>query len=147
MWYQDARWKEYRCPLGLRVVDFADEPQFGRLTMYLKGREWLDEKDKVVAIAGELMPETYVVEGGQWVGKRPPSSAGAAAAPWFVKESDKVSGAFLSFARPLTEMVLYPACSCQVRIETPPVELGQRHRGLQTTVGGARAVALQFVSF
>jgi hypothetical protein len=38
---------EYMCPLGKKVVDFADEPEFSKVAMFIAGREWLDEKDKV----------------------------------------------------------------------------------------------------
>eukprot|EP01052_Picozoa_sp_SAG31_P029358 SAG31_NODE_2912_length_4920_cov_3.413192_2_plen_305_part_00 len=87
LWYQDAQWKHFKCPLGKVVVDFSDEPQFSRTVMYLKGRDWLDDKSKVTQLAGDHMPTTYIVENGQWEGARPPDMA--AAGPWFVKETDK----------------------------------------------------------
>ena len=40
----DEHFKEFLCPLGKKVVDFCDEPQFGQATTYLKGRDWLDDK-------------------------------------------------------------------------------------------------------
>ena len=90
IWYSDERWKEYLCPLGHKMVDFCDEPKFGRLTMYLKGREWLDEKDKVVEIATGFMPETFIIEAGTWFGAQPPADAEVAVqSPWFVKEADR----------------------------------------------------------
>ncbi len=38
--YHDQFWKEYRCPVGKHIVDFADEPQFSKVSIYLRGREW-----------------------------------------------------------------------------------------------------------
>lgn len=56
-----------RCRRGRR--------QTGRSALrcrYLKGREHLDEKTKVVDVAGDYMPRTYAIEDGQWVGGRQP---------------------------------------------------------------------------
>eukprot|EP00928_Gymnodinium_smaydae_P026512 TRINITY_DN20796_c0_g1_i1.p1 TRINITY_DN20796_c0_g1~~TRINITY_DN20796_c0_g1_i1.p1 ORF type:complete len:601 (+),score=95.56 TRINITY_DN20796_c0_g1_i1:32-1804(+) len=88
-WFQDEYWKEYYCPSGKRVVDFADEPQFSRVAMYLKGREWLEDKLKILEVASEYMPDTYIIERGQWKGKQPPSDDVAANVPWFVKQADR----------------------------------------------------------
>jgi nicotinamidase-related amidase len=93
-WYQRGM-DEFFCTLGKKVVDFADEPEFSQLAMYLAGREWLDEKDKAVHVAGEFMPETFVFEQGRWAGGREPPAdeeEHAAAASWFVKEADKNFG-------------------------------------------------------
>lgn len=95
-WYEDMlTGKEYFCPLAKQIVAFCDEPEFSQLSMYIAGREWLDEKDKVIKFATEFMPVTYCFEKGRWVdGKAPPSDIdeGATAAPWFVKEADKNLG-------------------------------------------------------
>ena len=85
----DEHFKEFLCPLGKKVVDFCDEPQFGQATTYLKGRDWLDDKAKVAEIAGDLHPETFVIKNGQWEGKQPPADEDARQAPWFIKEADK----------------------------------------------------------
>ena len=87
--------KEYFCPLAKKIVAFCDEPEFSQLSMYIAGREWLDEKDKVLRFATEFMPVTYCFEKGRWVDdKAPPgdNDEGATAAPWFVKEADKNLG-------------------------------------------------------
>eukprot|EP00927_Polykrikos_kofoidii_P036351 TRINITY_DN30690_c0_g1_i1.p1 TRINITY_DN30690_c0_g1~~TRINITY_DN30690_c0_g1_i1.p1 ORF type:complete len:581 (+),score=101.76 TRINITY_DN30690_c0_g1_i1:57-1745(+) len=88
-WFQDEFWKEYYCPLAKKVVDFADEPQFSKISMYLQGRDWLDDKTKVMELAADYMAETFIIENGQWKGKVPPSDDEAPRAPWFVKEADK----------------------------------------------------------
>jgi len=92
-WYEDFVKGKFLCPLGKKVVDFCDEPTFSKVSMYLSGREHLDEKDKVIDIAGEFMPQTYHLVEGQWIGKEPrDEDLGALDAPWFVKEADKNLG-------------------------------------------------------
>lgn len=58
------------------------------------GREHLDEKDKVIEIAGRFMPKTFCIDEGKWVGDSPPcdDDKGAMSAPWFIKEADKNLG-------------------------------------------------------
>jgi len=94
-WYEDFIKGEFLCPLGKKIVDFCDEPEFSKTSMYIAGREWLDEKDKVIRFAGKYMPVTYCLEDGLWDGgERPPGDheEGALDAPWFVKEADKNLG-------------------------------------------------------
>jgi len=94
IWYEDFVKGEFYCPLGKKVVDFCDEPEFSKVAMYLAGREHLDEKDKVIEIAGKYMPKTYCLEDGKWVGEEPPGDdeEGSTVAPWFIKEADKNLG-------------------------------------------------------
>ena len=95
-WYEDFIKGEFFCPLAKKVVDFCDEPEFSKLVMYLSGREWLDEKDKVIDLAGKYMPDTFCLkEDGTWLDEKiPPTDdhEGATDAPWFVKEADKNLG-------------------------------------------------------
>merc|ERR1719379_1212091 len=72
LWFEDAKSNQYFCPLGKKLVDFADETHFSRVAMYLKGRAWLEEKTKVLEIASEVMPETFTIEGGRWAGAGEP---------------------------------------------------------------------------
>jgi nicotinamidase-related amidase len=104
-WYEDSfrTGKQFLCPLVQRVVDLCDEPQFSRISMFLKGREWLDEKEKVVTLAQEFMPRTYRLEQHrQWVGEDPTlkEDIDDGKQLWFLKETDKNGGravqAFLS---------------------------------------------------
>jgi hypothetical protein len=101
-WYENFH-GAFSCPMGKKIVDFCDEPDFSNLSMYLSGREWLDEKDKVILISQGYMPTTYTWEPsslqkgcmGQWKdGLCPPSDSDddATASPWFVKEADKNLG-------------------------------------------------------
>ena len=94
IWYEDFVKGSFNCPLGKKVVDFCDEPEFSKVAMFLNGREYLDEKDKVIEFTGEYMPTTYCIEDGKWVGDEPPTDdcEGAIDAPWFIKESDKNLG-------------------------------------------------------
>jgi nicotinamidase-related amidase len=93
VWYEDFI-HQFRCPLAKKVVDFCDEPEFSKVAMYLSGREYLDEKDKVIEISGRYMPKTYVSTNGKWIGGKPLSDDedGAIDAPWFIKEADKNLG-------------------------------------------------------
>ena len=90
VWYEHFI-HQFHCPLAKKVVDFCDEPEFSKVAMYLSGREYLDEKDKVIEFAGRFMPKTFCINDGKWIGEKPPSDdvEGATDAPWFIKESDK----------------------------------------------------------
>jgi len=88
-WFEDEKGNEYHCPLGKKLVDFADESHFSRIAMYLKGRAWLEEKTKVYDLAPEIMPYTYIVEKGTWRTKPPPEDHEVDNLPWFVKEADR----------------------------------------------------------
>lgn len=95
IWYEDFLKGDFHCPLGRKIVDFCDEPEFSKISMFLRGREYLDEKDKVIDIAGRFMPKTYCIEDGGWIGdEMPPTddTPGALAGPWFIKEADKNLG-------------------------------------------------------
>ncbi|CAE8646697.1 unnamed protein product, partial [Polarella glacialis] len=72
-WFEDEKGNEYHCPLGKKLVDFADESHFSRIAMYLKGRAWLEEKTKVLQLGGALIPQTYIIENGAWKGDAPPA--------------------------------------------------------------------------
>mmetsp|Transcript_49659 Transcript_49659/g.105729 ORF Transcript_49659/g.105729 Transcript_49659/m.105729 type:complete len:534 (-) Transcript_49659:96-1697(-) len=88
-WFEDDKHNSYHCPLGKKLVDFADESHFSRIAMYLKGRACLEEKTKVYELAPEMMPETYIIEKGQWKGAQPPPDEEVGNLPWFVKEADR----------------------------------------------------------
>jgi len=88
-WFEDEKGNEYHCPLGKKLVDFADESHFSRIAMYLKGRAWLEEKTKVLELAGSLIPETFIIEKGAWKGRPPPSDSEVSNLCWFVKEADR----------------------------------------------------------
>jgi nicotinamidase-related amidase len=95
-WYTDTfSGKSYTCPLGKRIVDFCDEPQFSNCCMYIKGREWLDEKDKLWDLVPEVMPQTYVIDNGVVVGNidiGKAESSNASTGPYFLKECMKNGG-------------------------------------------------------
>ena len=100
-WYTDesilsgGKSTNYLCPLGKRVVDFCDEPQFSKsISMFVKGREWLDEKDKLYSLSLEIaamMPPNYVLlRNHQWKDANP--STNDSSGPWFLKECNKNGG-------------------------------------------------------
>ncbi|CAJ1427595.1 unnamed protein product [Effrenium voratum] len=117
-WFEDEKGNEYHCPLGKKLVDFADESHFSRIAMYLKGRAWLEEKTKVLDLAPGKMPDTYIIEDGQWRGAAPPPDDQVSELPWFVKEADRNWGtsvhvcarpsACLSLAKPNGVYVVQP---------------------------------------
>lgn len=88
-WFEDEKGNEYHCPLGKKLTDFADESHFSQVAMYLKGRAWLEEKTKVLELGPGLIPETYIIEKGQWRGSAPPADDQVSVLPWFVKEADR----------------------------------------------------------
>eukprot|EP00931_Biecheleriopsis_adriatica_P075823 TRINITY_DN49603_c0_g1_i1.p1 TRINITY_DN49603_c0_g1~~TRINITY_DN49603_c0_g1_i1.p1 ORF type:complete len:613 (+),score=164.84 TRINITY_DN49603_c0_g1_i1:98-1936(+) len=88
-WFEDEKGNEYHCPLGKKLVDFADESHFSRIAMYLKGRAWLEEKTKVLELAPGQIPETFIIENGKWKGASPPADDVVSNLPWFVKEADR----------------------------------------------------------
>ena len=93
-WYIDFM-ATYFCPLGKRVIQFCDEPQFSDVSMYVKGREWLDEKEKLVQIAGEYMPKTFLSRRCQWAGEEPISD-----------DYTTVTAIFVGLSRMSTRMVV-----------------------------------------
>lgn len=87
-WFEDEKHNEYHCPLGKRLVDFADESHFSRIAMYIKGRIWLEDKTKMWELVPDLMPDTYIIDDLKWRdGKTPPEDDSGY--PWFVKEADR----------------------------------------------------------
>jgi len=60
-WYKElVTNKEYQCPMGKRIVDLCDEPQFGSGTkFFLLGRQHLDEKNLLHELVPEMMPPTF----------------------------------------------------------------------------------------
>ena len=95
-WYDEPlSGKTYQCPLGKRVLDFCDEPQFSKVSMYIKGREWLDEKDLILNIASEYMPETFCFEHGECKCETP-SVDSESDAVWFLKDANKNGGRAVS---------------------------------------------------
>lgn len=89
-WFEDEKRNEYHCPLGKRLVDFADESHFSRLAMYIKGRVWLEDKTKMWQLVPNLMPDTYIIDDCKWRdGREPPKDSDCDNLPWFVKEADR----------------------------------------------------------
>lgn len=102
-WFEDDKGNEFHCPLGRKLVDFADESHFSRIAMYLRGRAWLEEKTKVLALGDGLMPETYIIEQGKWKGNSPPDDSDVTNLPWFVKEADRNWGTSVHVCRKPSE--------------------------------------------
>lgn len=109
VWYEDFI-SQYHCPIAKKIVDFCDEPDFSKVAMYLSGREYLDEKDKVIEFAGRFMPKTFCIDNGKWIGDEPPSDdeEGAVDAPWFIKEADKnLGGAAITIVSKPSEIIAH----------------------------------------
>uniref|UniRef100_A0A7S3L5X7 Tubulin--tyrosine ligase-like protein 9 n=1 Tax=Amphora coffeiformis TaxID=265554 RepID=A0A7S3L5X7_9STRA len=91
-WYQEQKslveTKQYYCPLGRRVVDLCDEPQFGQHPrFFFMGRQYLDEKDQLYRLVPELMPLTFasIAEAQQYQEENGPTL-------WFVKKVNQNGG-------------------------------------------------------
>lgn len=94
-WYTDNILNgstQYECPLGKKVLDFCDEPRFSKTAMFIKGREWLDEKEKIIQIAGDTTLETFLIQGGKWLNGQSPPVGEESGGPWFVKDVNKNGG-------------------------------------------------------
>jgi len=103
-WFEDEKGNAYHCPLGKRLVDFADETHFSRLAMYIKGRIWLEEKTKMWELVPDLMPDTYVINDCKWRdGREPPPDEQCPDLPWFVKEADRNWGTSVHVCRKASE--------------------------------------------
>lgn len=107
VWFQDDKGsREYFCPLGRNLVDFADETKFSRVSMYIKGHIWMEDKTKLYEVAPDCIPETFVIDDQKWrFGKAPPSddSVGSSSLPWFVKEADRNFGTSIHLCRKPSE--------------------------------------------
>lgn len=101
-WFEDEKHNEYHCPLGKRLVDFADESHFSRIAMYIKGRIWLEDKTKMWELVPDLMPDTYVIEDLKWRDGRAPQEDGSDL-PWFVKEADRNWGTSVQVCQKASE--------------------------------------------
>jgi hypothetical protein len=108
-WYTDFFLKTYYCPLGKRVVAFCDELRFSQISMFLKGREWLDEKEKLIYLAGDFMPTTYIIKNRQWIGSKEPSDnkededSFSNDLCWFVKDVNKNGGRAIRICNHVSE--------------------------------------------
>jgi nicotinamidase-related amidase len=108
-WYTDFFLKTYYCPLGKRVVAFCDEPRFSQISMFLKGREWLDEKEKLIYLAADFMPTTYIIKKRQWIGSKEPSDNNKEEDSslndlcWFVKDVNKNGGRAIRICNHVSE--------------------------------------------
>ena len=95
-WFQDIskNGRQYWCPLGKRVIDLCDEPQFGSSTrFFLSGREWLDEKDLLHKLVPELMPPTFhSLEEAQKYSSSVLESSGCGPHIWFLKKVNQNGG-------------------------------------------------------
>lgn len=103
-WFMDEKNNVYHCPLGKRLVDFADETHFSRLAMYLKGRGWLEDKTKIFELAPDLMPETFIIKNKEWVGTEP-NDENRPRLPWFLKEADRNWGTSIHICAKASELM------------------------------------------
>ena len=81
-----------------RVVDSKNNKlfAFSVISMFLKGRDCLDDKGKLVKLARDYLPETYVIKGSDISTNNSQDSIdklqSSASGPWFVKETNKNGG-------------------------------------------------------
>jgi hypothetical protein len=109
IWFRDETGtREYYCPLGRSLVDFTDETKFSRISMYIKGHIWMEDKTKLYEVVPDCMPDTYVIDDLKWrYGRAPPADSEVKPLPWFVKEADRNWGTSVHVcARPSECMAL-----------------------------------------
>lgn len=72
--------------------------------MFLKGRDCLDDKGKLIKLAKEYLPESYVIRGGstETIDSESPLSG-----PWFVKETNKNGGRAITVCKDATDAVAH----------------------------------------
>jgi len=107
VWFKDEKGaREYLCPLGRHSVDFTDETRFSRVSMYIRGHIWMEDKTKLYEVVPEKMPHTYIIEDQQWKhGRKPPPDEEAGDLPWFVKEADRNWGTSVHCCRRPSECI------------------------------------------
>ena len=146
-WYEDlASGRTFHCPLGRKVVDFCDESQFSGLSMFLAGRDTLDDKAKVLRAARQFMPPTFTFAGGAWVdGLQPPSDHDDDddddhddhVGPWFVKEADKnLGGAAIHICAKPSEAAALVAANRATTATTAAAESTNNMAGTAANNGG-----------
>ena len=122
-WFQDImkQGKQYWCPLGKRIVDLCDEPQFGSSTrFFLSGREWLDEKDLLYKLVPEMMPPTFHnIEDAQKHSHTYIDSTDYGPRIWFLKKVNQNGGRAVDVLHELPSRPLEPDEQLQVHIPRP----------------------------
>lgn len=123
-WYQEPlTGKSYQCPVGRCVVDICDEPQFSRTSLFVSGREHLDEKDKLLQLVPHLLPPTFtsLEDAAQY-------AENTTGGVWFVKEADKNGGRAVKVVRSLSECRLEPDTKYVIQPHLPNPLLFERRK-------------------
>jgi len=121
-WYKELSLtsnKEYYCPLGRRIVDLCDEPQFGSGTrFFLAGRQHLDEKDLLHSLVPEMMPPTFatVEEARVYAAKQQDASQKLV---WFLKKVNQNGGRAITITNEVPAGPLESDDQLQVHIPRP----------------------------
>ena len=113
--------KEYHCPLGRRVVDLCDEPQFGSGTrFFLAGRQYLDEKDLLYDLVPELMPPTFhSLEAAQEFVSQNYTDSKQEPLIWFLKKVNQNGGRAVTVIHGLPNRPLAKDEQLQLHIPNP----------------------------
>jgi len=108
VWFKDEKGKEYFCPLGKKLIDFTDETKFSRISMYIRGHIWMEDKTKLFDVVPEIMPDTWVIDDLKWRnGREPPADDTVSDLPWFVKEADRNFGTSIHMCRKPSECMSF----------------------------------------
>jgi hypothetical protein len=127
-WYKESSMttsnKQYYCPLGRRIVELCDEPQFGYGTkFFLAGRQHLDEKNLLYDLVPELLPPTFrTVEAAQRYAEQQqqqqqqPDDTNLV---WFLKKVNQNGGRAITITNELPRQPLASDDQLQVHIPRP----------------------------
>ena len=122
-WFQDItkQGRQYYCPLGRRVVDLCDEPQFSASTRFFNsGREWLDEKDKLHTLVPELMPPTFhTLQDAQNYNDTIIETTNSKHIIWFLKKVNQNGGRAVTVINELPNKPLEADEQIQIHIPRP----------------------------
>jgi hypothetical protein len=123
-WYQETKSlsgsTQFNCPLGRRMVDLCDEPQFSRcVRFFLAGRQHLDEKDLLHELVPEFMPPTFdSIESAQAYAEQTDSSS-MLSMLWFIKAVNQNGGRAVRVTRKLPTEPLGPDEQLQAHVPRP----------------------------
>ena len=83
------------------MVTFCDEPKFSEIAI----RDCFDDEAKLIKLAKNYMPESYIVKGGQsgWESAESRHLESEGTGPWYVKETNKNGGRVIQMCNTISD--------------------------------------------